>query len=397
EVKALTEKCYSPNLKLISYDAHEENGVKKIKYYTHAPIDFDVIKDLTEKLHTKEFPVLYQDDNIENFCNTLDNINIAFKAKVTSGEIKKILDDEWAIAEKIILEINVKLNDHNKKNTASSILEEKIFDILEKLIKLSSPQASEEEINDKINSEQSLSDAYQCSNAADFINCLNAEIEKYKNASKYDATKDKNIEEIQSMLNDIKPFFDHPEKNENDKTKFESLKSTLEGSAYHLKQTPFHTILWSRIKTVSKNTAPEKIVTFANESGEDYFFKTQYTSAQEGWKKEAINCHGHAGPAGSLIDIDVYPYSESKQYNNLDKSDLGKTHRYFDAQKKRWEVDEKNTGDLIQQLSINIREPKSRADNSVASSFARFNYGATSSDTTQNSPTLPAPIPKQSL
>ncbi|MCX7121032.1 MAG: hypothetical protein NTZ67_04570 [Gammaproteobacteria bacterium] len=88
EIERLTENTVKPNLKLISYDVfRNQNNEENIVFYTHAPVDFEAIKHMAIFLGIE-----YRNENIENFCHTVDQINFQFSLKLALGELKDILD-----------------------------------------------------------------------------------------------------------------------------------------------------------------------------------------------------------------------------------------------------------------------------------------------------------------
>ena len=99
EIQYLVEKNHKPNLKLISYDVYRDGkGEKNITFYTHAPVDFEAIQDMAVFLD-----VLYQDKTIEEFCNTLDQINKQFSLKLALGEINEAMQTQHNLLRKLDL------------------------------------------------------------------------------------------------------------------------------------------------------------------------------------------------------------------------------------------------------------------------------------------------------
>ena len=368
EIKSLTEKYYLPNLKLISYDVYQEDGHQKIKYYTHSAVDFEMTKDMAEKLG-----VLYQDDSMENFCNTLDNINIAFSAKVKSGELKNLIDETDQIRK--IISDAMKLN--KKKSQLKLLLEkngkldaakETLRSIAFTAENLTRPSLTEEQINSDLTAIFiELQDDEK--KMRTLLTHLEEEISKLAPSE----AKNKILDLINTM-----PELMLAHKNAHAEY-LKSLDPEL-NQPHHIKEAPLYTFLWSRIATASAKDNPNKRHVFSDDAGNEYHCKTECTLSTEGWKEQAVNCHGHVGPFASLIDIDKAPAfnpTKSKHFQNLDSSDLGKGS-------------DLESGDLVQQLSVNTRAPKNMpSDVATSSNLARFSYAAAASNTPENNPSSP--------
>ncbi len=78
EVTALIEFSYKPTLKIIDYTLNEEG----IRLFTHAPVGFDIIKHLAQKL-----AVVYRDTSKEELATTIDKINTKFQNLVSKNEV----------------------------------------------------------------------------------------------------------------------------------------------------------------------------------------------------------------------------------------------------------------------------------------------------------------------
>lgn len=71
DVKALVDDCYMPALKLLDYELDD----KAITLFTHAPVEFNLIKTLADK-----YKVTYRDTSTHELAATIDNINNKFAA-----------------------------------------------------------------------------------------------------------------------------------------------------------------------------------------------------------------------------------------------------------------------------------------------------------------------------
>ncbi len=306
EVKKLAKNSYTPQLKLFSYDVAGHN----FTFYTHAPVDFEVIKDAAIALQVE-----YKDETLEEFCQTIDSINAAFSRMVDCGKLNVQLDKEMEAARALLANVAAK-----RKHQLAIV--GKAWDKLA----LQYPTLS----------------ALQDITYGDLIEKI-AENEYYKTESESDVYK--NLKEAYKKYEEIA-------------VQMENVGSTGYHRC-HFKEAPLYTSIWSRIKTVSGQPSDEKH-TYGK-----FTYVTRYTWPETGWKATATNVHGHTSgiqvetatgttvtatdttrseelpPASPQNESSRTPATLSPHYVGMDNSDLGK-------------LDTQN-GQMIQQLSVNTR------------------------------------------
>ncbi len=83
DITKIVETIYKPTLKVIDYTLSDEG----ISLFTHAPVRFDIIKDLALKMR-----VVYNDSTAEALAKTIDQINKVFARVVQDNKVHELLD-----------------------------------------------------------------------------------------------------------------------------------------------------------------------------------------------------------------------------------------------------------------------------------------------------------------
>lgn len=92
QILNIINRCYKPNLKLLSYLIEEiKENYSAITIYSHAPIGIETIKALAKK-----FNIYYDENNIllESFINIIEEINKEFFKLIYDNSLSKILFEE---------------------------------------------------------------------------------------------------------------------------------------------------------------------------------------------------------------------------------------------------------------------------------------------------------------
>lgn len=287
EIKKLYTECYLPHLKLLSYDTNKNFLI----LYSHAPIDFDVVANACHKLG-----VNYRDDTQAEFLESIDRLNKAFLEKIISGEFSKLYKEELILDDEIRTIVS---NINNEINKYFSMLKPLILETLENYLIAYSEELLQGRLQDIVNEQYGkLLNKY---NQFD-ISALENLLSSFK--SKNDIFLNKNISDITDLLS--------------------SYKSSINmlGSNYQCyKDTPLFTLLWSRMETAVDNRELQSTGNITLRNGNAASFVSQYYWPCTGWKKNAINRHGHTGPESDIKDLsnNLSPF-----YSNADKSNLGK-------------------------------------------------------------------------
>lgn len=85
EINVLIERSYKPTLKVVDYTLDE----KGITLFTHAPVDFMLIKKIADKLG-----VNYSDATKESLATTIDEINKAFGDVVAEHRVHELCNKQ---------------------------------------------------------------------------------------------------------------------------------------------------------------------------------------------------------------------------------------------------------------------------------------------------------------
>lgn len=90
EVKELIDKYYKPNLKLLSYALNPDKTA--ITIYSHAGIGLKTIEGLADKLLGLNY--FYDDSTAEKLALTIEDINLAFQAKLNANQVHTLYDPD---------------------------------------------------------------------------------------------------------------------------------------------------------------------------------------------------------------------------------------------------------------------------------------------------------------
>lgn len=91
EILEITNECYKPTLKAISYSFSEDQN--EITIYSHAGIGLNTIQNLAKKLKVK-----YQDSNAIELAQTIDKINAKFQKHVQEKTLNRLYTREQIAA-----------------------------------------------------------------------------------------------------------------------------------------------------------------------------------------------------------------------------------------------------------------------------------------------------------
>ncbi len=88
EITTFVEQTYYEQLELISYSINRNK--QEITLYTHAPIGLETIKEIAQK-----YKVAYQAGSINALSETIDNINVAFRADIKLNFVESFVPENF--------------------------------------------------------------------------------------------------------------------------------------------------------------------------------------------------------------------------------------------------------------------------------------------------------------
>lgn len=299
EVRSAIKEAYLPYIKLLSYDYFLQQDVPKLILYSHAPIDFDVVKNICDFLK-----VTYEDDTMIKFCHTIDLLNKVFSDKLIAGDINKRLEYENAIFGELAKK-------YAELQFKKEIAKKDLIAILRETLMIYISAASTKWI---VNTQKEIESEllFLLDEQGEFFS---GKVEKLLS----DFKKQNDL-----FLNPLIPILEIIYHRYHEVfTCYSAMRDATD--RIYCKQTPLWTVLWSRVDRVVVQRTQQKRFQIKLENGAIVETFSSYYWSKSGWKKNALNVHGHAGHEHVMRQArwDGANVADSF-YCNTDQSLLGK-------------------------------------------------------------------------